>query len=146
MKVELDLSSEQLTALDNSLVDLISSLNEDQKIDIVKTYINFQFNKLYEKQKNYYGREEDRLSQFGEDLIKGLQRQIDESITETIMSDENLKKVLDDEINDITSNLKNIVDKAITTYVVDKLFCSKDNIQNMIHASIYELRDRGILH
>lgn len=136
MKVELDLSTEQLNQLDGDLTDLLKNLTEDQKIEIIKGYINYQFDKLTYKYTTSWGHGEE-LSQFGKDLVSGLQGQIVKSISDDIMENENLKKLIEDTITNVTKDLEQIIRGAISDYVVNNLFSSKEQIHDNIMQQIY---------
>lgn len=55
MKVELDLSTEQLNELDKGLTDLLKTLTDEQKTVIVKEYLQKQMdNNFYTESGGFY--------------------------------------------------------------------------------------------
>ena len=90
MKVELDLSAEQLQELDNGLMNLIKTLSEDQKTEIVKSYLQNKMNEIIEY------------------IIRNLQEIIEQSISKYIV--DNLfasKYMLDEQIKRTIWDMKN---------------------------------------
>ena len=141
MKVELDLSTTQLEELDKSLTSLMENLTEEQQVEIVKSYINFQFDKLeYSYHDDYWNRDKKEISEFGKKLIEGLQNQIVNSISEEIMKDESLRSFIQETVNGIIKDLPNIIETSITRYIVDNLFSSKSNIDEQIRQTLYQMR------
>lgn len=134
MKVELDLSATQLDALDKNLTSLMENLTDAQKIEIVKSYVNFQFDKLeYSYHDDYWNRDKKEISEFGKQLIAGLQGQIINSVSDEIMSDENLKAFIRETVDNIIADLPKIIEKSITTYIIDNLFNSKQDVGDIIY-------------
>lgn len=43
MKIELDVSAEQLKELDKGLTNLLSTLSEEQQVQLIQGYLNKQF-------------------------------------------------------------------------------------------------------
>ena len=141
MKVELDLSATQLEELDKSLTNLMENLTDEQRIEIVKSYVNFQFDKLeYSYHDDYWNRDKKEISEFGKKLIAGLQNQIVNSISEEIMKDEDLRKFIDETVNNIIKDLPEIIEESITKYVVENLFSSKYAIDEQIRRTLWERR------
>lgn len=141
MKVELDLSATQLEELDKSLTNLMENLTDEQRIEIVKSYVNFQFDKLeYSYHDDYWNRDKKEISEFGKKLIEGLQNQIVNSISEEIMKDEDLRKFIDETVNNIIKDLPEIIEESITKYVVENLFSSKYAIDEQIRRTLWERR------
>ena len=143
MKVELDLSTEQLENLDSDLTNLLKNLTKEQQTEILKSYIIDKFNKMETTYTNGWGREEKQLTKFGEDLIKGLQEQISESVTEEIMKDENLLNVIQETKNNIINSLPRIMEESISQYIIDKLFNSKEDIRQVLQDEMWEIRNRN---
>lgn len=141
MKVELDLSTTQLEELDKSLTNLLENLTDEQRVEIVKSYINFQFDKLeYSYHDDYWNRDKKEISQFGKELIDGLQNQITNSISEEIMNDDKLKSFIKETVDNIIKDLPNIIEESITKYVVENLFTSRYAIDEQIRRTLYERR------
>lgn len=143
MKVELDLSTEQLESLDKDLTDLLKNLSEEQRIEILKGYIIDKFDKLEHKYTDHWGTERTQLSQFGDELVKGLQDKISESVSEEIMNN-----VLDlDVIKKTTQNIKNqlpeIIENSISQYIVDNLFNNKQEIGDIINSYLWNIRNNN---
>ena len=73
MKVELDLSAEQLQELDNGLMNLIKTLSENQKTEIVKSYLQNKMDEnFYSKQDSIYSSKQ--LSDFGKRSCRRIKR------------------------------------------------------------------------
>ena len=125
MKVELDLSTEQLQKLDDNLTNLLDNLTEEQRIEIIKSYINFQFDKLTYTYKTSWGNEQKELSKFGKDLVTGLQDLITKSISTEILEHENIKEIIEANIKEVENNIYNIISSAISRYIIDNLFTSR---------------------
>lgn len=141
MKVELDLSTTQLEELDKSLTSLMENLTEEQQVEIIKSYINFQFDKLeYSYHDDYWNRDKKEISEFGKKLIEGLQNQIVNSISEEIMKDENLRSFIQETVDGIIKDLPDIIETSITRYIVDNLFSSRSNIDEQIRQTLYQIR------
>lgn len=66
MKIELEVSAEQLKELDKGLNNLLLNLNEEQQVQLIQGYLNKQFQDLYEKD-SYWSNTE--LTDFGKQLI-----------------------------------------------------------------------------
>ena len=142
MKVELNLSTEQLKDLDDNVTNLLNNLTDEQKIEIIKNYINFQFDKLsYTHKDNFWG-DKKEISEFGRKLITGLQDQITNSVSEEIMNDENLKSFINETIDNVKKDLPNIIETSISKYIVDNLFNSYHDIQEAIRYEISKNRIR----
>lgn len=139
MKIELEVTAEQLNELDKGLNNLLLNLTEQQQVELIQGYLNKQFQDIY-KEETYYSSE--ILSDFGKNLVQNLQAQISHSITSEIINNENVKK----EINKITQNvlqdLPDIIPNAITEYIVRNLFQNKGEITTMIQNTYWNNRNR----
>ena len=110
MKVELDLSAEQLQELDNGLMNLIKTLSEDQKTEIVKSYLQNKMDEnFYSKQNSIYSSKQ--LSDFGKEVVEGLREKVANNITDDILSNEDLKNKMNEIIEYIIRNLQEIIEQ-----------------------------------
>jgi len=148
MKVELDLSSEQLRYLDNSLTELVKNLTEEQQITILNNYMQTQMENLIIKNKstNYYSyfyssSSSTTLTELGQHLVNGLQARIADAITDKILETEDIKKLMEDYTKQVIDNLPSTIMKSINSYVVDQIFLSKDRMQDILTQQSYELKD-----
>ncbi len=144
MKVELDLSSEQLRYLDNSLTELVKNLTEEQQITILNNYMQTQMENLIIKNKNtnfYSSSSSTTLSELGQHLVNGLQARIADAITDKILETEDIKKLMEDYTKQVIDNLPSTIMKSINSYVVDQIFLSKDRMQDILTQQSYELKN-----
>ena len=144
MKVELDLSSDQLRYLDNSLTELVKNLTEEQQITILNNYMQTQMENLIIKNKstNFYSSSSSTtLTELGQHLVNGLQARIADAITDKILETEDIKKLMEDYTKQVIDDLPSTIIKSINSYVVDQIFLSKDRIQDILTQQSYELRD-----
>ena len=130
MKIELDLSADQLSMLDTGLTDLLKNLTEEQKISILQTYFLREFQGIRYSEKNEYGyyTRRDELSDFGKAIVKGLQEKISDSVSNKILEDENLQKELKRIEENLVNQLPNILSKSINTYILENLFTNRSHI------------------
>jgi hypothetical protein len=135
MKIELEVSAEQLKELDKGLNNLLLNLNEEQQVQLIQGYLNKQFQDLYEKD-SYWSNTE--LTDFGKQLIQGLQEQISKSITDKLLEQENVKKEMDEITQKVLDTLPDIIPKAITEYIVGNLFQNRGEINTMINTVYWE--------
>lgn len=138
MKIELEVSAEQLKELDKGLNNLLLNLNEEQQVQLIQGYLNKQFQNLYEKD-SYWSNTE--LTVFGKELIQGLQEQISKSVTSKLLEQENVKKEMDEITQKALDTLPDIIPKAITEYIVGNLFQNKGEINTMINNIYWEHRN-----
>lgn len=144
MKVELDLSTEQLQELDKGLLDLLKTLNDDQKVQLIKAYLENKMDEnLYIKKDSFYSSKE--LSSFGKEIFDGLQERIKDSITDELFNNEDLQSDLNDIINRLKKNLYGIVESSISSYIINNLFRHQDDLQQQIQQTIWNMRSRGEL-
>ena len=144
MKVELDLSSDQLRYLDNSLTELVKNLTEEQQITILNNYMQTQMENLIIKNKstNFYSSSSSTtLTELGQHLVNGLQARIANAITDKILETEDIKKLMEDYTKQVIDNLPSTIMKSINSYVVDQIFLSKDRMQDILTQQSYELKD-----
>ena len=135
MKIELEVSAEQLKELDKGLNNLLLNLNEEQQVQLIQGYLNKQFQDLYEKD-SYWSNTE--LTVFGKELIQGLQEQISKSVTSKLLEQENVKKEMDEITQKVLDTLPDIIPKAINEYIVGNLFQNKGEISTMINTIYWE--------
>lgn len=144
MKVELDLSSDQLRYLDNSLTELVKNLTEEQQIMILNNYMQTQMENLIIKNKstNFYSSSSSTtLTELGQHLVNGLQARIADAITDKILETEDIKKLMEDYTKQVIDNLPSTIMKSINSYVVDQIFLSKDRMQDILTQQSYELKN-----
>lgn len=141
MKVELDLSEEQLKGLDEDLTLVLKNLSEEQKISIIQAYLIDKFNKFEYTYTTSWGSKETKISDFGKQLIDGLQNKIEDSISNKILKDEKLKSFIKDTINNVEANLQNTIEKAISEYITENLFSNTDKIRYFIQEEFQSRRD-----
>lgn len=144
MKVELDLSSDQLRYLDNSLTELVKNLTEEQQITILNNYMQTQMENLIIKNKstNFYSSSSSiTLTELGQHLVNGLQARIADAITDKILETEDIKKLMEDYTKQVIDNLPSTIMKSINSYVVDQIFLSKDRMQDILTQQSYELKN-----
>lgn len=135
MKIELEVSAEQLKELDKGLNNLLLNLNEEQQVQLIQGYLNKQFQDLYKKD-SYWSNTE--LTAFGKELIQGLQEQISKSVTSKLLEQENVKKEMDEITQKVLNTLPDIIPKAINEYIVGNLFQNKGEISTMINTIYWE--------
>lgn len=144
MKVELDLSTEQLQELDKGLLDLLKTLNDDQKVQLIRAYLENKMDEnLYIKKDSFYSSKE--LSSFGKEIFDGLQERIKDSITDRLFDNEDLQSDLNDIVNRLKKNLYEIVESSISSYIINNLFTHQSDLQQQIQQTIWTMRSRGEL-
>lgn len=144
MKVELDLSTEQLQELDKGLLDLLKTLNDDQKVQLIRAYLENKMDEnLYIKHDSFYSSKE--LSSFGKEIFDGLQERIKDSITDELFNNEDLQSDLNDIVNRLKKNLYEIVESSVSSYIINNLFRHQDDLQQQIQQTIWSMRSRGEL-
>ena len=141
MKVELDLSEEQLKRLDEDLTSVLKNLSEEQKISIIQAYLIDKFNKFEYTYTTSWGSKETKISDFGKQLIDGLQNKIEDSISNKILKDEKLKSFIKDTIDNVEANLQNTIEKAISEYITENFFSNTDKIRYFIQEEFQSRRD-----
>ena len=142
MKVELDLSAEQLQELDNGLTNLIKTLSEDQKTEIVKSYLQNKMDEnFYSKQDSIYSSKQ--LSNFGKEVVEGLREKVADNITDDILSNKDLTDKMDEITKYIIRNLQEIIEQSISKYIVDNLFANKYMLDEQIRRTIWDMKNGG---
>lgn len=130
MKVELDLNSEQLQELDKDLCKLLKSLTKEQQTEIIKSYMTECLNNQMFERDSWNG---NTLTNFGQEVISGLQNKISKAITDVILSDEQLIEKIEQRKLAVINELPETVTNAIGTYIVENLFNSKQAIANDVN-------------
>jgi hypothetical protein len=144
MKVELDLSTEQLEGLDKSLSEVLLKLTDEQYTQILSEYIRTQFKEMFTVYTTSWGSKEKKLSDFGKQLLDNLQKNIEAAITKELLADEALQAQLDPIKEDIRKNLGKTVQSAIVEHVMYKVFTDKYEIMNNVNNSIAHMyNNRG---
>ena len=137
MKVELDLSTEQLENLDKGLTDTLLNLNDEQKVTIIQTYLNEKFDNFYRTYTNSWGSTTREISEFGKELTNNLQNKIKEAVADKILEKEEVTNIIDENINKIEGDLQSIIKEAISKYIIDHLFSDQDKIRQNINEEIW---------
>ena len=146
MKVELDLSAEQLTLLDTSLKDCLLSLTAKQKTELLQNYINtqlesFRVEKPYE---GYYrSRPEYEYTDFGKQITDKMSDRIEKAITDKMLDNEELTNYINEVIANVRENLQHTIESAISTYIINHMFQDKDSLQSEIMNTIYNMRSNN---
>lgn len=141
MKVELNLSDAQLKSLDDDLSSLLDRLTDEQKTEIIKAYVVNNLDKMITYTDILGGYSSySELSSFGKELVNGMRDLIRNSLTKEIMDSEELRKVLEPELEDIKERLPIIVDTAVTKYVAENLFMHKDDIADRIRSELWSMQ------
>lgn len=137
MKVELDLSTEQLQELDKGLMELLITLTDEQKTEIVKNYLQYKMdNNFYKKSEGYYGGTSVQLTDFGKEVISGLQDKVATNITNELFEDETIGEQIQKTTSCIISNLDEIITKSLVTYITENLFKNSYLVQQQIELTI----------
>lgn len=137
MKVELDLSTEQLSELDKGLSNLLKTLTDEQKTEIVKEYLQNQMsNNFYKKHEGYFSNSYTELSDFGKKVMDGLQKKVAENITNNLFEDEEITKRIEDTTSRIIKNIDEIITKSLVTYIINNLFRDTNSIQYQIENTV----------
>lgn len=136
MKIELDVSADQLIKLDSGLKDLLSNLTEDQQVQLIQNYVDRQLDNL--TYMGEYGNQ--KYTKFGDKLISGLQSKITESISDKILSNKKLQEEIQEISNNVIDHLPDIVEKSISSYLCDNLFNDKSKIQGIIDETLFNIR------
>lgn len=144
MKVELDLSAEQLNLLDENLKDCLLSLTDSQKEDIIKNYINTQLESFRKpKQSEYWDSTKYEYTDFGKQMIDGLRDKLADSIKQTSLENEEVKKCMNETIDWIKKNIKNIIQESISNYIINNIFYNKSELQNIVSNTVWRMQNGG---
>lgn len=132
MKIELDLNEEQLKQLDHDLVDVLGNLTDDQKVQIMTDVL---YKRLEKVDVNVSSRwttpEESRWSRFINEIIKGLQEKLAESITENMLKNEAIQERAQNAINNTVEHLEEIIFKGIVEFVIKNVFASYKDMHSV---------------
>ena len=130
MKIELEVNSEQLKLLDSGLKDLLIGLTEEQQVQLLQNYINNQLEGFRKRKETTYWRAdpEYEYTDFGKQVIDGLQDRIQEGITQSILDKPTVQEYINETIQQVEQKLPEIIEKAIIQYTVDNLVSNKQEI------------------
>lgn len=130
MKIELEVNSEQLKLLDSGLKDLLTGLTEEQQVQLLQNYINNQLEGFRKRKETTYWRAEPEYeyTDFGKQVIDGLQDRIQEGITQSILDKPTVQEYINETIQQVEQKLPEIIEKAIIQYTVDNLVSNKQEI------------------
>ena len=140
MKVELDLSAEQLNLLDENLKDCLLSLTDSQKIDIIKNYMDNQLENFREPKRNGWGDTKYEYSDFGKQMIEGLQDKLKDSLQKTALENEEIKNYMNETIEWLKENISKIMQEAISKYIIENLFYNKSELENKVRGVIWSMQ------
>lgn len=129
MQVTINITDAQLRDLNSNLENFLDTLTDEQKLEIVKEYLSKELNNIVFSQ-DYFGK---RLSTFGERIISGLQEQINAAIVSQTLDNPILKEELDKISSNVKNNLEETINKGIIDFVINEVFVNKDKCQNMIY-------------
>ena len=130
MKIELEVNSEQLKLLDSGLKDLLIGLTEEQQVQLLQNYINNQLEGFRKRKETTYWRAdpEYEYTDFGKQVIDGLQDRIQEGITQSILDKPTVQEYINETIQQVEQKLPENIEKAIIQYTVDNLVSNKQEI------------------
>lgn len=145
MKIELEVDSEQLKLLDSGLKDLLTGLTEEQQIQLLQNYINNQLEGFRKRKETTYWRAEPEYeyTNFGKQVIDGLQDRIQESITQSILDKPTVQEYINETIQQVEQKLPDIIEKAIIQYAIDNLFSNKQEIFDICLRTYQNMRGYG---
>ena len=146
MKVELDLSVEQLSLLDKSLKDCLLSLTDEQKIQLLQNYINDQLESFreFKTDSTYWGNSTKYVyTDFGKQVIEGLSGKIEKSITKEMLNNKEIKQYMNEVIEQVKRNLQSSIEKAISDYIVNNLFFNKEDIREEIRITLSKIHNQN---
>ena len=145
MKIELEVNSEQLKLLDWGLKDLLTGLTEEQQVQLLQNYINNQLEGFRKRKETTYWRAdpEYEYTDFGKQVIDGLQDRIQESITQSILDKPTVQEYINETIQQVEQKLPEIIEKSIIQYAVDNLFSNKQEIFDICLRTYQNMRGYG---
>lgn len=145
MKIELEVDSEQLKLLDSGLKDLLTGLTEEQQVQLLQNYINNQLEGFRKRKETTYWRAEPEYeyTNFGKQVIEGLQDRIQESITQSILDKPTVQEYINETIQQVEQKLPDIIEKALIQYAVDNLFSNKQEIFDICLRTYQNMRGYG---
>lgn len=145
MKIELEVDSEQLKLLDSGLKDLLTGLTEEQQVQLLQNYINNQLEGFRKRKETTYWRAEPEYeyTNFGKQVIDGLQDRIQESITQSILDKPTVQEYINETIQQVEQKLPEIIEKSIIQYAVDNLFSNKQEIFDICLRTYQNMRGYG---
>lgn len=135
MKVELEVSENQLKELDKDLTEFMKNLDDEQKLTLLGEYLQKQCENLLFT--NSWGNRE--LTDFGGKLINGLKEQVSNLYIENyFLNNEELKQKLDEHLRDVEEHLTETINEAITRYIIQHLFMDTNSLSIMVNNQIRE--------
>ena len=79
---------------------------------------------------------EKTLTNFGQEVVSGLQNKITKAITDVVLSDEHLIEKIEQRKQSVIKELPETVTNAIGTYIVENLFNSRQAIANDVNVML----------
>lgn len=145
MKVELDLSADQLTLLDKSLKDCLLSLTDDQMVQLLQNYIDNQLESFRVQKESSYWRTspEYEYTDFGKQITDKMSKKIEEAITNEMLNKEEVTKYIDEVIENVKKDLQHTIESSISKYIIEHLFCNKDSLELEIMNTINMMRSNN---
>lgn len=136
MKIEIDLSVEQMKDLENDLKGFLHGLSEEQNTAIIQNFLQAQFDELFYEKKDcgYWGNSSSFvLSDLGKTIIDGLKESVKKAITEELLADENLQKAIHDTVETTKNHLTDYVQEGIVKYTINEIFCDKHRVMDIVY-------------
>lgn len=136
MKIEIDLSVEQMKDLENDLKGFLHGLSEEQNTAIIQNFLQAQFDELFYEKKDcgYWGNSSSFvLSDLGKTIIDGLKESVKKAITEELLADENLQKAIHDTVKTTKNHLTDYVQEGIVKYTINEIFCDKHRVMDIVY-------------
>ena len=136
MKIEIDLSVEQMKDLENDLRGFLHGLSEEQNTAIIQNFLQAQFDELFYEKKDcgYWGNSSSFvLSDLGKTIIDGLKESVKKAITEELLADANLQKAIQDTVETTKNHLTDYVQEGIVKYTINEIFCDKSRVMDIVY-------------
>lgn len=136
MKIEIDLSVEQMKDLENDLRGFLHGLSEEQNTAIIQNFLQAQFDTLFYEKKDcgYWGNSSSFvLSDLGKTIIDGLKESVKKAITEELLADENLQKAIHDTVETTKNHLTDYIQEGIVKYTINEIFCDKHRVMDIVY-------------
>jgi uncharacterized membrane-anchored protein YjiN (DUF445 family) len=136
MKIEIDLSVEQMKDLEEDLRGFIKGLSEEQHTAIIQNFLQAQFDELFYEKKDcgYWGNSSSFvLSDLGKTIVDGLKESVRKAITEDLIADANLQKAIQDTVEQTRNHLTDYVQEGIVKYTINEIFCDKNRVMDIVY-------------
>ena len=136
MKIEIDVSVEQMQDLENDLRGFLHGLSEEQNTAIIQNFLQAQFDKLFYEKKDcgYWGNSSSFvLSDLGKTIVDGLKESVRKAITEELLADANLQKAIQDTVETTKNHLTDYVQEGIVKYTINEIFCDKSRVMDIVY-------------